>query len=386
MKYCPKCELELEEDNFSRNKARYDGYDSYCKKCRRNNYKEKKQKEYKSNELNYDNKSWKKISNFNKYEASTDGYIRNAKTKRLIKGTLHNGYLVSSLSNNNNILKNIKFHRIIAETFIDNPENKHTVNHKDKNRQNNSILNLEWSTNTEQVSHKYTTNPLPKISISVKKIIMYNNNFSTIFNSVKDGCKFIKENNLCNKEERYIHNKIYKSIHTNILAFNYYWKYMNNIIDSEIWKKWNNISISNLGRTKDKFGYIRTHTCKNKNTYITIHFNKKNYRLHRIIAETFIDNQENKPIVNHIDGNKQNNKVSNLEWVTSSENQLHAYKVGLHPIKKKIKQIDINTNNIIKIWNNMNEIYNEVGFFKSGISCCLSGRYKTSHGFKWEYL
>ena len=51
--------------------------------------------------------------------------------------------------------------------------------------------------------------------------------------------------------------------------------------------------------------------------------------IHRLIAKTFIPNPKNKPQVNHIDGNKQNNKVSNLEWVTHSENTIHAFKIGL---------------------------------------------------------
>lgn len=57
--------------------------------------------------------------------------------------------------------------------------------------------------------------------------------------------------------------------------------------------------------------------------------NKRMKKIHRLIAETFIPNPDSKPVVNHIDGNKQNNEVANLEWVTYSENTQHAINIGL---------------------------------------------------------
>lgn len=66
-------------------------------------------------------------------------------------------------------------------------------------------------------------------------------------------------------------------------------------------------------------GYVNVCVCKNGKV--------KTLRLHRVVAEAFIPNPENKPQVNHKDGNRKNNDLKNLEWVTASENHIHAYRV-----------------------------------------------------------
>ena len=70
---------------------------------------------------------------------------------------------------------------------------------------------------------------------------------------------------------------------------------------------------------------------KSKNGYLTVSFSvdsvKSNHSVHRLVARAFIPNESNKPQVNHKDGNKHNNHIDNLEWVTVSENGLHAYRV-----------------------------------------------------------
>lgn len=90
-----------------------------------------------------------------------------------------------------------------------------------------------------------------------------------------------------------------------------------------------------------------------RHDYYTVHLTKnKNYKnalIHRLVAETFIENPNKLPQVNHIDGNKYNNSVDNLEWCNCSYNIKHAYNLGLHkkyfgkdnPNSKEKKYLDI---------------------------------------------
>ena len=71
-------------------------------------------------------------------------------------------------------------------------------------------------------------------------------------------------------------------------------------------------------------GYRRVRICLHGKTELRY--------IHRLLAEVFLDNPEDKPCVNHIDGNKLNNELINLEWVSYSENTQHAVKAGLHKI------------------------------------------------------
>lgn len=177
---------------------------------------------------------------------------------------------------------------------------------------------------------------------------------------------------------------------------------MNN---NEIWKDLKGYEkyykISNFGRLYSKrkntimtnlhhnCGYLKINLVKNKTM--------KSVYIHRLVAENFIANIENKPQVNHIDGNKLNNRVDNLEWCTAKENQSHSinvlknkrYKIPIvygenHHNSKKIKQIE--NGKTINTFFGCGEASRETGINKHNIWSVLKGNRKTAGGYFWQYV
>ena len=97
--------------------------------------------------------------------------------------------------------------------------------------------------------------------------------------------------------------------------------------------------ISNLGniRNKNTNRILKQSTNAKGYKIITLHINKKRvtYRVHRLVAEAFIPNPNNYPVINHKNGNKMDNRVENLEWCTYSFNGKEAYRLGLKSVRPK---------------------------------------------------
>lgn len=155
--------------------------------------------------------------------------------------------------------------------------------------------------------------------------------------------------------------------------------------------------VSNFGRIRNRKFVMKVYTDKAGYIYVALSKNKvsKKYKVHRLVAGAFIRPPKLKEQVNHKSGVKCDNYVTNLEWVSAKENQVHAYKNGLKHGKKGIenpswiaKINQLNTEGkIIKTWDSLRQIMRETGFDKSAIARNIRGdrNYSHAYGFKWSW-
>jgi hypothetical protein len=154
--------------------------------------------------------------------------------------------------------------------------------------------------------------------------------------------------------------------------------------------------VSNMGNVRSLKGKTKLLQQKTLNTgylYVSLTYKgkSKNKTIHRLVANAFLDKVEGKTFVNHIDGNKKNNNIENLEWVTRSENMKHAYRNGLFknfvppaPRFKSVVQYD-KDGECVGEFSSMTEASARTGTDISHISSCCKGKRKTANGYGWKY-
>ena len=276
---------------------------------------------------------WRELDGFSNYEFSNTG---KARSKRLNREMSYKpkptGYIRLALRNDKKEVCYLFLHRIITTIFIPNPENKPTVNHKNHDKIDNRVENLEWATMKEQNNHK--TEPSKEITKlkGSRKVWRCSLDGTKIerYETIRDAAKWVFETK--GRKGAWTHisavclNKPkYKTAH------GFKWVYdtsEDEILEHEIWRDIpeelingkTGYKISDQGRIKNPYGKFlkgHIHISGYKNVGIgDVTGNKgKSYYLHKLVAQVFLPNLYGKSRVNLKDNDKTNCKLYNLKWV-----------------------------------------------------------------------
>lgn len=336
--------------------------------------------------------TWASMSplNLSNYYISTHAHIYNVNTGRLIFGSVKgDGYVEVGLSDDNNKKIIYRIHRLVAQTFLPNPENKMTVDHIDRNKSNNHLSNLRWATQSEQ-----NNNQRKNKKSKEREIYQFDLN-NNLVKKWKNALEVANHFNVT----RY---KIYTWCrNTQKINQGFHLAYEAEVYNNEVWQQipYPELKLiyyaSNLGRIKNESGHIIKGSLKDDG-YYAVHFERKdgsrtNPLLHRLVAATFFGRND-ELYVNHRNGNKADNKVENLEYVTARENNVHAIKTGLRSNARKgykVIQMDLD-NNELKTFISVHAAAKEIECNPFTIQKILKnhasdGNYPICNGYRWKY-
>lgn len=283
--------------------------------------------------------NYKVLKDNENYYITEDGRLYSLYSKKFLKGQIMtNGYLRYTISKDN-VTFRCYAHRLVAEYFIENPDPKkfNIVNHKDLNKLNNHKDNLEWTDVQGNTQHA------------------------------------ANNNKLCQKRPR---------------------EYYEKDLDGESWKEilnYPNYQISSCGRIKNQNNLLLKFFKRGTNDYNLVTLRnengKKNFTVH--VLEYYIFNpqeEQNKDyVIDHIDGNKQNNNLDNLRRITQKENVKHSYySQKTNSRKNKVKAYLKNTNEFIGEYESYNEAGRQLNIDARLIRRVCIKEISQTHGYYFE--
>lgn len=278
---------------------------------------------------------WQPILYATDYAISNHGRWKNVQTGEFLR-TLRKGYEYGQFQLPGGQVREL-IHVMVAVAFLPKRErsDQTSVNHINGNKYDNHVRNLEWASSSEQAKHAYKMNLVKSATAPVVQMDSVSQEMIKVFPSARAAAKAldITEHNI---------NGVCRGHHKT--AGGFAWKYEDEnymkfkpSLEGEIWKAYPSNPdmhhVSNFGNIR-LVKWKRTAKLTKSNGYLQFGL----HRVHRMVAETFIPNPNNLPEVNHKDGNRCNNRVDNLEWVTTKQNVTHA-------VGQKVIQCDMHTGN-----------------------------------------
>jgi len=347
-----------------------------------------------------DNEDFKTIPGYSHYKIAKDSTIKSYKFKhapKIMKSRVNEGgYLTINLVDDEGKQKSLFVHRLVATTYIPNPQNYPEVDHIDRNRKNNCCSNLRWADKFKQCQNKVHTSglkPIKQFSLEGEFISEH-----------KSSSEAVKKIGLCVKPAALKKCANLNEKELKFTSAGYMWQFVREKTQKYILQKgevavktvgvfgdikidFPDYKITNFGNLIDKKGFkavcSESTVCPSynlKNSRLGLH---KKIQVHVLVALFFVKGRtKTKCKVDHLDENRRNPRFDNLEWVTSKENSLRAG----HKHSKAVNKIDPKTNIILASFKSLTEAAANTNLAKIyGISRCCRGISKTSFGFKWEY-
>ena len=158
-------------------------------------------------------------------------------------------------------------------------------------------------------------------------------------------------------------------------------------MDETLWKEWPRVPRIKVYNKGNVISYKRgapypLKVMRNNCGYQVVGVGHGSYLVHRMVAETWIDNPNHYRDVNHINGDKEDNRVENLEWVTHIQNIRHACRTGL----SKGRSAPIRIVETGEVFESQHECARRIGGDQGTIARCLAGKRSTHRGYHFEYV
>lgn len=281
----------------------------------------------------------KPIINYESYLIYENGDVENLNTNKMLKGSIsENGYRYYRLSLNNE-KKMFYAHRLVAEHFLENPNNLPVINHKDGNKLNNEVSNLEWASYSTNAQHAHAIG-----------LVKQSNQTPALYTEDLEG------------EE-----------------WKQYLDFSNYLISNK--GRVRNVVTNRLLRPSLTSGYLKVRLCKGGKV--------KDLLIHKMVYalwhnEPYLEGRT--MIIDHIDANKTNNCVENLRKVSNSENTLAAmYEQGVNSSVKPVEQYSLD-GQLLGTFRSAADAARQLGLDSSTISKVCRGINKTHGGFIFKYI
>jgi hypothetical protein len=327
------------------------------------------------------------IPDYPSYYATIDGEIYTLRYKRLLKDK------DTRLINNNGKKRRPAYQYICCAFYGDKPTKNHTVDHINRDNNDNRPYNLRWATKEEQGLNRDDTNFGKGAR---RKIIRTNiiDKQSTIFDTVLLSVIDIEHSYQTNEyAARFITKAVTEGIYIH-WAFEFKWWIPENlgnmvpIIADDIFIP-DNWYVSDNGWLKTSKDIYTRGTINNEG-YMVIKAGEKQFRVHQLVFKSFKPDLY-KPyphyVINHKNGIKYDNHLENLECITVKENTIHAYETGLYKNIKKVVKLS-KTGEIIATFDTATlaaKSVSDMNGASTSIGNCCKEKQKTAYGFCWKY-